>query len=68
MDARDPYDYHSVVAEFLRTQRRIFSALDPANSERELDLPGLTREAFDQHVDAVFSHFPVAYANRTAIS
>jgi hypothetical protein len=60
----DLYSYHAAAADFLRTQQRIFRALDPANPERDLSLSRQTRDTFEHHVGAVWAHFPIAYGSR----
>lgn len=61
----DLADFHRTVAEFLRTQQRVFRALDPANPERDWELPRLTRQAFDEHLEAVVARLGVAVTART---
>jgi hypothetical protein len=60
----DPYelsDYHAVVARFLLMQQKVFRALDPLYHERDLELPRLTRQAFDRHVEAVVAQITNRY-------
>jgi hypothetical protein len=56
LDRDDLAPYFTSVVEFLITQQRVFRALDPANHERDFELPWQTREAFDRHLAGVSQH------------